>query len=185
MKITEKIISKNNVECFRVNFATEIKIPKKKQFRFISTFPFNTIEILAHIIEQVGDLDECILSYSAISKKAIDFIKNALESGKIKKLYFFVAFKIKKDKPKLVEELSKLVELYKGRFFATLLSIHSKIMCCKSGKDFYVLEGSGNISTNARIEQYLFENKKNSYDFHKSWMISLDQFENDEEYLVL
>jgi hypothetical protein len=32
------------------------------------------------------------------------------------------------------------------------------------------MRGSGNMSTNARIEQYIYENNKEVFDFHKGWM---------------
>jgi len=36
---------------------------------------------------------------------------------------------------------------------------------------------SGNMSDNARIEQYLFENNKEVFEFHKNWMTELCQGE--------
>ena len=48
---------------------------------------------------------------------------------------------------------------------------HTKIIGIKTANnEYYVAEGSGNMSNNARIEQYLFEQSKESYDFHKSWI---------------
>ena len=37
----------------------------------------------------------------------------------------------------------------------------------------YVVEGSGNMSQNGQYEQYIFENNKPVYDFHKNWMEKL------------
>jgi len=34
-----------------------------------------------------------------------------------------------------------------------------------------VFEGSGNLSDNARIEQYILENNKQAYEFHKNWIM--------------
>lgn len=42
-----------------------------------------------------------------------------------------------------------------------------------SKNEFFVFEGSGNMSDNARIEQYIYENSKQSFEFHKKWMTEL------------
>lgn len=39
--------------------------------------------------------------------------------------------------------------------------------------DYFVFEGSGNMSDNARIEQYIYENSKEMYEFHRKWMLQL------------
>ena len=50
---------------------------------------------------------------------------------------------------------------------------HSKVCLIRSQEDYYVFEGSGNMSDNARIEQYLYENNRQAYAFHKGWMLDL------------
>ncbi len=49
---------------------------------------------------------------------------------------------------------------------------HAKVTLIKTkcGKHI-VFEGSGNLSDNARIEQYVLENNKQAYEFHKNWII--------------
>lgn len=49
---------------------------------------------------------------------------------------------------------------------------HAKVLIARCGEDYFVFEGSGNMSDNARIEQYRYENSKAVYDFHKRWMES-------------
>jgi len=34
----------------------------------------------------------------------------------------------------------------------------------------YVFEGSGNLTENGCIEQYIYERNSQVYDFHKDWM---------------
>lgn len=46
--------------------------------------------------------------------------------------------------------------------------------CIKDDKgNHFVFEGSGNMSDNARIEQYLYENNQKTFNFHKQWMNDL------------
>ena len=48
---------------------------------------------------------------------------------------------------------------------------HAKITCIKDGVgNFFVMEGSGNLSDNAKIEQLLFENNRDSFEFHAGWI---------------
>jgi hypothetical protein len=37
----------------------------------------------------------------------------------------------------------------------------------------FVFEGSGNMSDNARIEQYVYDNNEQIFEFHKTWMNEL------------
>lgn len=54
---------------------------------------------------------------------------------------------------------------------AVFVHNHTKIAIAKTSKgERYVFEGSGNMSDNARIEQYVFEQSRLMYDFHKNWM---------------
>ena len=50
---------------------------------------------------------------------------------------------------------------------------HSKVLAVKTETGYYVFEGSGNMSDNARIEQYVYEESKDVYNFHKGWMNEL------------
>ena len=51
---------------------------------------------------------------------------------------------------------------------------HAKVVALKTDRgEHLVFEGSGNMSDNARIEQYLYENSEESFLFHKSWMNEL------------
>jgi len=47
---------------------------------------------------------------------------------------------------------------------------HSKIILLKGGKNYIVVEGSANFTSNPRIEQFTMFNDKELYDFHKEWM---------------
>lgn len=52
---------------------------------------------------------------------------------------------------------------------------HAKIFLVKTKNgNHYVCEGSGNFSRNTNLEQYLFENNKQAYDFHKHWIKNLE-----------
>jgi len=47
---------------------------------------------------------------------------------------------------------------------------HSKIMSFKCGENYYTVEGSGNLSFNSRIEQYIIDNDQEMFYFTKEWI---------------
>lgn len=47
---------------------------------------------------------------------------------------------------------------------------HTKILLIRTDNNYFCIEGSGNLSINARIEQYSFSNNKQIYDFHYNWI---------------
>ena len=63
--------------------------------------------------------------------------------------------------------------------------IHTKILCCRIKDKYYVIEGSGNLSDNARIEQYLFERSKKSYNFHKNWIENVSELSTEKDVVIL
>lgn len=50
---------------------------------------------------------------------------------------------------------------------------HAKIIAIETTDNNYVVDGSGNMSDNARIEQYSFNNSKDLFDFHSNWIKEL------------
>ena len=51
---------------------------------------------------------------------------------------------------------------------------HAKVICIKDDRgNHFIFEGSGNMSDNARIEQHLYENSEEMFNFHKQWMDEL------------
>lgn len=40
----------------------------------------------------------------------------------------------------------------------------------ENGKDYIVIQGSANFTSNPRIEQFSINNNKILFDFHKNWM---------------
>ena len=51
---------------------------------------------------------------------------------------------------------------------------HAKVFIAKTKDERYIVfEGSGNLSDNARIEQYLIEDNKTTFNFHKEWITNI------------
>ena len=68
-------------------------------------------------------------------------------------------------------EVDRLLLLNSEKLRTIKCNNHAKVTLMKteSGK-YFVVEGSGNWSINARIEQYVFLQSEDIFNFHKAWM---------------
>jgi len=65
-------------------------------------------------------------------------------------------------------------------------SAHSKIMGMKTESgNHYILEGSGNLSFNSRIEQYVLDNDEKLFNFTKNWMNEIKVYLKGKKELIL
>jgi hypothetical protein len=168
-----KMFTKNlNIHYNKVSDLENIcPLPKTgEQFRIITEKQFNAFALILRLIEG-KDIDEMYLAIYRINESTVKALIELIDSGKIKKGKFVISnfFNQTKKPEKWAIMLKEYCEKNKD-FDHVYIHNHSKILACKSGENHYVFEGSGNMSDNARIEQYLYENNKESYEFHKSWM---------------
>ena len=47
---------------------------------------------------------------------------------------------------------------------------HAKVVLLQAGEDWLVFEGSANFTANPRIEQFVLNNDRELFEFHKTWM---------------
>ena len=87
---------------------------------------------------------------------------------------------------KIKEMLESLIVKYgRSRIKVSFSWNHTKIMCFNVRENYYVIEGSGNLSDNARIEQYLFEKSKTAYEFHREWVLDVKSFSANKDVTIL
>ena len=73
--------------------------------------------------------------------------------------------------PKKEEQLRIVtVKTLSSVHFIEKITSHAKVILVKTTENYYILEGSMNLSVNARIEQLTFENSEKIYNFHKEWI---------------
>ena len=114
------------------------------------------------------------LAIYRINQPSVESLIEFIDGGRIKQANFLISnFFNQTKKPEMwAIRLRDYSETKENVTFAYVHN-HAKVLCLKTGDNYYVLEGSGNMSDNARIEQYRYENNKEIYDFHKKWMLSL------------
>ena len=154
------------------------QLPQKNdQIRIITQRSFNAFAILLYIIQIKETLKECYLTTYNIDRSTIMGLKKFVDEGQILKLTIVVSSALRNRKPERTQELKNIAS---KKITVIFVNNHTKIILAKTKNDYYVIEGSGNVTANARIEQYLFENCKDTFDFHKSWINEIKNSNYDE-----
>jgi hypothetical protein len=117
-------------------------------------------------------IEEMTIAIFSVSRKIITGITALMDEGKINpKINILVSdmwAKLKKESDYLF-----LTDNFPSGKIG-IERIHVKIMLAKTNLgNYYIYEGSGNLSTNTNYEQYIFEESKDTYDFHYKWINEL------------
>lgn len=146
----------------------EIELPKKNEMIRIVVKRIPS-ETFIYKICETEVIEELTIGIFSISKKIILSLSNLIDEKRISEnvniLVSDMWAKLKRENDYLfLQENLPTANIGTKR-------IHVKIMLARTNKgNFYVYEGSGNLSTNTNYEQYIFENRKESYDFHYNWI---------------
>lgn len=153
----------------KLNEITSIPLPGQ-QFRIVTQKAVNSFDFILAILHQ-ETIEELICAFYRIGKKVIQEINELQEKGNIQHVHFLINDAV----PKLTPDCYNLLKsLETDKFVLRLENNHTKIILIKTNLgNHYIIEGSGNLSINARIEQYSFDNNKQLFDFHKNWIKSL------------
>lgn len=147
-----------------------------EQWRIITEKQFNAFDLVEWILRRNVQINEMYVAVYRINEPTVNGIIRLLDEGKISFAVFVISsFFAQTKKP---ERWSILLRQYcidhpeKTRHI--YVHNHAKVFCCKtSDGGYYVLEGSGNMSDNARIEQYLFEHRELTFNFHRDWILEV------------
>jgi len=162
-----KIYKEKN--CETIEKIKGIGLPKKnEQLRLITMRSFNSISFIEYVAKQER-IKNMTLVIFAINMQAARLILELYDKNYIENIELIISsvrnagFKIKS---KAVDMLSK-----RRNIKMLFVSSHAKISALETKKgNYYIIEGSGNMSFNARIEQYMIDNDKKVYDFTLSWI---------------
>ena len=145
-----------------------------EQWRIITEKQFNAFALILHLL-QTRVIEEMYLAVYRINEPTVTSIIEFIESGKIKKSVFVISsFFNQTKKPEQWAIMLKQFADKKANCYHVYTHNHAKVLAVRTSKnEFFVFEGSGNMSDNARIEQYIYEYSKQSFEFHKKWMTEL------------
>lgn len=147
-----------------------IGLPNKgEQLRLITKRSFNAIAFLQWVMSLEGNVDEALFCIYSINHEASVMINDMVTRGQIKTATILMS-NLRNKAHRSKEEATKNYFVKNPNIELIFASSHSKIMSFKSGENYYTVEGSGNLSYNSRIEQYIIDNDKVVFDFTKEWI---------------
>lgn len=146
-----------------------------EQWRIITEKQFNAFNLILDVIQN-SMIEELYVAIYRINEATVASLKELISNGSIKHATFIISnFFLQTKKPeRWAQELKKFCNANPDKCSHAYVHNHAKVIAIKDGNDnHYVFEGSGNMSDNARIEQYLYENNRETFLFHKEWMSDL------------
>lgn len=139
-----------------------------ESFHIITQNQFDAFSFVLLILqyEVITDLWAAVYRIGEKTTKALIQLS---KTGQIEKVNLVLNDGFKAFSP----DVDRLIVLNQKKINVIRCNNHSKVILAKTASSkHYVVEGSGNWSINARIEQYCFLQSQEIYEFHKNWMES-------------
>lgn len=171
-KSIKRIIKNDEVHYLKAKSLKQLCIKPKpnEQYRIITEKQFNAYAFILYILE-TEIIEKLSIAIYRINEPTVQSIIKLIDSKKIKVANFVISSFF--NQTKRPEQWALLLKSYcekskvcRHRYTHN----HAKVILIQTKENYYVFEGSGNMSDNARIEQYIFENNKQVYNFHLSWI---------------
>lgn len=175
-KAIKRILKNNEIHYKKAKALSDLcyQPQKNEQWRIITEKQFNAYALILHLLEN-NTIEEMYLAIYRINQPTVNSLIDFIEAGQIKKATFVISnfFNQTKRPEKWAIKLKQFADT-KNNVEHIYTHNHAKVLAVKTyNDDYFIFEGSGNMSDNARIEQYVYENNKQSFDFHKNWMRNL------------
>lgn len=151
------------------------RLPTEEEFFFLQTIKqFNAFTFIPFILK-TESIQELIASTYSISVRVVESLMELYDAGLVEKVTLLISDSLIKRNPVTIDKIESLASS-RANIEIKYTWNHSKITLAKTPSGFYVIEGSGNWSENAAIEQYIFANSKGLFDFRKE--LFQDEFLN-------
>jgi len=142
------------------------------QYRMVTELSFNAIIVIEYLLKRY-ELIEIYIAVYRMNLLSVNKLKSIIEKGNIQcSILLSSFFRENKKYERWCEELISYSNT-KENVNVSFAVNHAKVFLAKTKDNRYIVfEGSGNLSDNARIEQYLIEDNEITYNFHKEWIIN-------------
>jgi len=172
----KRIVKNNKIHFIKAAALSDVcsKPHKNEQYRIITEKQFNAFALILHLLES-EEIEELYLAVYRINEPTVTSIIDFIEVGKIKKATFVISnFFNQTKKPEKWAIMLREFCVNNVNCEHVYTHTHAKVLAIRTESgNYYIFEGSGNMSDNARIEQYIYENNQEVYEFHKGWMSEL------------
>lgn len=148
--------------------------PPGVQYRCVTERPFNPYTLIKRITKD-ADIEEMYMSTYSMNETAVEGLIEMIKADYIKQAWFIISliFRKYKDTESHAQyyRLANFCRDTPDRIRYCYLWSHAKVFVVKDSKgNYYVMEGSMNLSGNSKIEQFVLENRRETYEFHRSWI---------------
>ena len=148
-----------------------LKFPNPGEIIFLHTEKaFNAFTFIPWIAKTYF-IEELYSSTYSISRRVVEALQNLHNSGNVNEVHLMISDSMIKRNPATIENLEAVVNT-NSNFSTKYFWNHSKITLIKARLEdkifHFVLEGSGNWSENAQLEQYIFLENKEVFEFRKT-----------------
>jgi hypothetical protein len=168
-----------------IEYISEIKLPNEnEQIRLITKRSFNSVAFIQFICEK-EIIEHLILVVYSFNHEAAKIIEELINNGKIKKATVFMS-NLRNKAHRQKEQLTKDLFIRNPKIKLIFASSHAKIVAMKTNENnHYIIEGSGNLSYNSRIEQYVIDNCVKLYDFTIKWIDEIQEYLKNKKELII
>ena len=140
------------------------RLPSPEEFFFLQTgSAFNAFSFIPLVCKSESVRRLYASTYS-ISRKVIDALQELHAKGLVEEITLLISDSMIKRNPMTIDVLNS-VAAANGNWKVLFGWNHSKVCLLETATGHYVIEGSGNWSENAAIEQYTFANSKGLFHF--------------------
>lgn len=150
----------------RLNNLKELlgRLPRENEAFFIETKKsFSAFTFIVYLMKHSGVIQDLYIATYSTNERIIKSLCHWHDQGKINNIHLFIAENIKNRMPAVYEKLLSLER--KGIIQLTFAWSHKKITAIHTDSGYFVVEGSGNYGENAMIENYIFIQSKELYEF--------------------
>jgi len=163
----------DEIVCYKTKKFTDVigdELKKNVQYRLVTEQSFNAIIVIDYLLKKY-ELTEIYIAVYRMNEVSVNKLKGIIDSGDIAcSILLSSFFRENKRYEKWAEELIMYAERKEKVNIAFAVN-HAKVFLAKTKDNRHIVfEGSGNLSDNARIEQYLIEDNEVTYNFHKEWI---------------
>jgi len=157
-------------------------LPKKEEtLHIVSNGSYDFFSYIPIITDYMNIVSELYGSTWTMNRNNVIELFSLFDNKKIQKINILTGVYFKRRESAVYAELFMGIQKRKQRYKA--LENHTKIIMLSDNTNYIVIEGSANFTSNPRIEQYIINNNKELYDFHKNWMDeALDDDKEHREY---
>lgn len=170
------------------NTLKSINIPKIGEiYRIRTQTQTNLITIILKIVAQ-NVIEELTIATYTLNREAFDILCQLLVSGKIKKLNLLIASSYSFRDEEYYNLLKKKMQELSENGYNTHLTFawsHAKITLIKCGENYYHMEGSMNYSQNNMVENLIFCNDKEVYNWDYDFIMRIGRDSNNKALEVI